>query len=273
MSRIADRELRDGPRTLPLRIYYPDGAGPFPLLVFSHGLGGSRLGYPYFGRALAAHGIISVHPTHLEALQTKKAMHELQENAEGPARLSALRAMKAAIDDAENWEARPRDLKLVLDSLGQLEELVEPLRGKIEAGRLAVAGHSFGAYSTLLLAGARLFEGSQARSFEDPRPRAFIAMSPPGNGSRGLTRDSWATIERPVLCITGTRDPGFAGQPPEWRREPYQGMNTTDKELVVIDGAEHFTFSGGRPRRPANPAHLRQIEEASVGFLSKHLKR
>ena len=38
-------------RDVPVKIYFPkDGAGPFPVVLFSHGLGGSREGYEYLGR-------------------------------------------------------------------------------------------------------------------------------------------------------------------------------------------------------------------------------
>ena len=112
----------------------------------------------------------------------------------------------------------------------------------------------------------------QTRDFSEPRAQAFIALSPPGNGSRGLDAASWSRIERPVLCVTGTRDGGLGGQPPEWREESFQAMRPPGKTLVVIEGAEHFTFSGGRPRRAADPSHLAAIEAATLWFLDRHLK-
>jgi predicted dienelactone hydrolase len=44
---VPDLTLRDEKRghDIPLKIYHPGGgAGPFPVVVFSHGLGGSREG-------------------------------------------------------------------------------------------------------------------------------------------------------------------------------------------------------------------------------------
>ncbi|MFO1338442.1 MAG: hypothetical protein U1F53_09415 [Burkholderiaceae bacterium] len=49
-------------RAVPVRLYWPAArgprapAGPVPLVVFSHGIGGSRLGYSYLGRHLASRG-------------------------------------------------------------------------------------------------------------------------------------------------------------------------------------------------------------------------
>jgi predicted dienelactone hydrolase len=41
------------------------GPGPFPVIVFSHGLGGSREGYKYLGRHWASYGYVAVHVEHL----------------------------------------------------------------------------------------------------------------------------------------------------------------------------------------------------------------
>ena len=52
-------------RTVPAKIYYPtDAAGPFPVIVFSHGLGGTREAYEYLARQWAANGYVSVHLQH-----------------------------------------------------------------------------------------------------------------------------------------------------------------------------------------------------------------
>jgi predicted dienelactone hydrolase len=260
-ARVADREI-DG---LAVRVHYPvDAPGPLPVVVFLHGLGGSRLGYGYLGRAWAARGYVSIHPSHRENIPFGPA--ELERPG-----VAALRAMKAAIDDSANWEARPRDVAAVIDAVSKLSNLIPALEGKLDLSRIAVAGHSYGAYTALLCAGARIQLDGRSRDFIEPRARAFIALSPPGNGSRGLDAASWARIEKPVLCITGTLDEGLAGQPPAWREESFQAMRPPDKTLVVIEGAEHFTFSGGRPRREANPAHLAAIESATLWFLDRFL--
>ena len=259
MSRVADRTLGG----VSVRVHYPGVvASALPVVVFSHGLGGSKMGYGYLGRAWAAHGYVSIHPSHRENVPFGAV------DAEQPT-LATLRAMKGAIDDPANWEARPRDLAAVIDALPELQ--IPALEGKLDAARLAIAGHSYGAYTALLCAGARVRLGAWSRDFRERRARAFIALSPPGNGSRGLDDSSWARIEAPVLCVTGSRDGGFQGQPPEWREESFRAMRPPDKTLVVVEGAEHFTFSGGRPRRAADPAHLRDIEAATLWFLDRHL--
>jgi predicted dienelactone hydrolase len=276
--RVADRDLPDPhrERSLPVRVYFPaKAAGPWPIVIFSHGLGGSRLGYSYLGRAWAQNGYVSIHPTHRESAGLRSPMAALDVEgapAGSGARLQALAAMKKAIDDPRNWEERPRDLALVIDSLGWLQEHVPALRGHLDPEAIGASGHSFGAYTTLLLAGARPRVHGHPRDFSDPRIRAFLALSPPGNGSRGLGEHSWSYVHRPVLCITGTRDAGLSGEPPSWREESFRSMPAGGKALAVLDGAEHFTFSGGRPRRSADPRHLAAVEQLSLAFWSRHLR-
>src|SRR6266446_1669455 len=53
-------------RKVPVKIYFPKaGDGPFPVIIFSHGLGGSREGYEYLGWHWASWGYVSVHLQHL----------------------------------------------------------------------------------------------------------------------------------------------------------------------------------------------------------------
>ena len=55
-------------RPVPVRLYRPQAMVPgarVPLIVFSHGIGGSRRGYSWLGRFVAAHGIASLHLQHV----------------------------------------------------------------------------------------------------------------------------------------------------------------------------------------------------------------
>lgn len=64
---VSRAEWRDDKRNrvVPVKIYAPQvGGGPFPVIIFSHGLGGSREGYEYIGRCWAAHGYVVVHLQH-----------------------------------------------------------------------------------------------------------------------------------------------------------------------------------------------------------------
>ena len=52
-------------RPVPVRLYLPQGGGPVPLVVFSHGIGGSRRGYSWLGQHFARHDIAGLHLQHV----------------------------------------------------------------------------------------------------------------------------------------------------------------------------------------------------------------
>lgn len=268
--RIADRHLRDETRgtSLHLRVYYPalaegEAPRPLPAVIFSHGLGGSRLGYAYLGRSWASRGFISLHPTHAGSGGDLLRL----------GRLEALRAMKAAVEDPRTWEERARDASFLLEQAPSLGDSIPALRGRIDGRRLAVAGHSFGAFTALLAAGARIRLGELRADWGDARCRAAVALSPPGPGDRGLDAEAFAAVACPVLSLTGSEDLGLRGQPASWREEGFRAMRRGHGHaLVVLQGAEHFTFSGGRPRRPADPACLRTVEQTTLAFLASRLQ-
>jgi predicted dienelactone hydrolase len=259
--RSADRELFDTARErrVPVRVHYPDASGTFPVVVFSHGLGGSRYGYGYLGRSWASNGYVVVHPTHHGS-----DLSLLRGEGLGP-----FRALRAAMHDPANWEARARDVAFLLDQLPQLEREIPPLAGRLDGARVGVAGHSFGAYTAALVAGARvIFPGErEPRQLGDARPRAFLCLSPPGFGDRGLAAGAFRTITRPLLEITGTEDRGsFNGEPYQWRVEPFRELPPGDKLLLVLGGADHMSFAGGTVQRPASEAQKALVEEATLAF-------
>ena len=63
--RVLDTSARDGSREIPLRLYLPPKlVGPTPIVLFSHGLGGSREGNAYCGRHWASRGYVAVFLQH-----------------------------------------------------------------------------------------------------------------------------------------------------------------------------------------------------------------
>ncbi|MEO0017875.1 MAG: hypothetical protein RLZZ522_1158, partial [Verrucomicrobiota bacterium] len=58
-------------REIPLRVYLPAATAPAPVVLFSHGLGGSREGSSFLGQHWAARGYVAVflqHPGSDEAI-------------------------------------------------------------------------------------------------------------------------------------------------------------------------------------------------------------
>jgi predicted dienelactone hydrolase len=219
--------LHDYRRAKDLRVTvsFPSGDGPFPVIVFSHGAGGNGH-YPYpLTRFWTSHGYVCLHPTHADSISL------------GPA---------PGLAGPLEWENRARDLSFVLDSLEELASKVPALAGKMDAARIGVAGYSYGGHSAQLLGGAtiRAPEESPPRSLSDSRPRAFLILSGPGSGARGLTEESWEPWTRPMMAVTGSRDLVGGERTPMWHLEPFFRSPAGDKYALFLEGASHRSFMG-----------------------------
>ena len=178
-------------------------------------------------------------------------------------------------EDKSNLINRPKDVTFLLDSLPQLEELVPALRGHLDPTRIGVGGHSFGAYTSMAVAGAKIYGATDKPSqFGDTRVLAFLALSPQGPGVWAFRDDSWDTIRRPVFVMTGTQDKGVANDESyQWRLKAYEHLRPGHKYLAVIKGANHMDFSdrqlNGKIR---DPRVHKWIEQASLLFWDAYVK-
>src|SRR5262249_54493469 len=163
-------------------------------------------------------------------------------NTRDPAAESPREAAADASADAKLWESRARDLQFVAAATGAIEGRVAGL--KLDETRLGVGGQSLGAFTAMLLAGATVEVSKKARSYADPIPKAFLLISPPGKGQQSLTDKSWTAVSRPVMVVTGTRDPGPKNQDPSWRLDAYQLSPAGGKYAVFIEGASHASVIG-----------------------------
>ncbi|HSU65493.1 MAG TPA: hypothetical protein VLJ39_01350 [Tepidisphaeraceae bacterium] len=233
-------------RQVPVKIYYPaDGGGKSPVIIFSHGLGGSREGYAYLGREWASHGYVSVHVQHVGSDD------QVWRDVPAAERMAAMR--KAAVN-LSNILNRPRDISFVIDQLQKLNEEAGPLKGRLDLDRIGAAGHSFGAYTTQAVIGERFFPGGREASMGDPRIKAAVIMSP--NAPKDKTQDdaAFAKIIVPCLHMTGTLDDSPIGDTKAAdRRVAFDHTPaTSDQFLIIFTGGDHMIFSG-RPRRLALP--------------------
>ena len=219
-------------RDVPVHIYKPAGSsGRLPVVIFSHGIGEDRDSYAYIGRALASNGFMAVHVTHAG---TDKAMLK-----------RGYWKLYQATKDLENWRNRPLDVSFVLDQLAK--------RDDADMGRVAVAGHSAGAFTAFALAGVHAATGDTLR---DPRVRVIVAMSMPK--IPGLSYD----IGVPALNITGTCDSSIIYRTrPRDRRVPFEQTHATHQYLVTIDRLNHDTFSN------ATDAFHPLIVQLTIDFL------
>lgn len=261
--------LHDGARNknLEVSIEYPArGTGPFPIIIFSHGYGGSDHGYEALISYWTSYGYVCIRPSHADAGALRDTMADLlamrsdqaannrrqrqptntqtQTQAQAKPRPNAAEMIWEKEREPQ-WRDRVRDVTLILDSLNDIEKDYPELQGKLDHARIGVAGHSYGAFTSMLTAGAKTF-GDPPLAPGDARVKAMIAMSPQGvAANRGLTADSWHDVHVPAMYMTGTRD--FGGnetEGPDWRKTAYEDSPAGDKYFVLIKGATHMTFTG-----------------------------
>jgi predicted dienelactone hydrolase len=254
-------------RQVPVKIYFPIGAHrPFPVIVFSHGLGGDREGYGYLGQHWASHGYISVHVQHLGSDSS------LWENKSFDQIMPALRKAAANLDNAKN---RPPDISFAIDQLEHLNQQDPRLKHLFNLQKIGLAGHSFGAWTTLAVAG-QVFtrpNGEQV-SMPDPRVKAIIPMSAPMSPSMKDADTAFAKIKVPCLHMTGTLDSSPIGETKvEERRIPFDHMRNADEFLITFNGGDHMIFSGRGmlPGGDKDESFQTYIAMSSIAFWDAYL--
>lgn len=170
-------------------------------------------------------------------------------------------------DEAEThpeiWFDRFSDLALVLDRL--------PGVLGIDGTRAALVGHSFGAFTAMAYGGTTFVDPRTKvrHDLRDPRVVAVAAMSPQGPRWFGLDEDSWKTIDRPLLLLTGDHDGSdLPDDSAEWRRESFATMHGGDKLMLRIADADHMSFTARAKR--ADIADL--VRRMTLAFLDATLR-
>jgi len=261
-----DLTVRDDARQrdIPIRAYLPAATTPAPVVLFSPGLGGSREGYVYLGEHWAGRGYVVV------VLQHPGSDDAVWRDAPVESRLAALREAASI----QNFLQRVKDVAAVLDRLEAWNrDRGSALAGRLDLGRVGMAGHSFGAVTTQAVSGESL--GLGGTRYTDARIKAAIAMSP-SSPSSGNPQRAFARVAIPWLLMTGTRDVAPIGNADVASRlAVYEALPAGGKYELVLDGAEHSAFSdralpGDRGAR--DPNHHRAILALSTGFWDSYLR-
>ena len=254
-------------RELPIRVYLPPKdkkVEKAPVVVFSHGLGGTREGSPFLGQHWAARGYVAVFVQHpgsddsvWKDLPPAKRLTALQEAA-----------------SVKNSILRMQDIPAVLDQLAKWnDESSHVLAGRLNAKQVGMSGHSFGGQTTQAISGQTF--GLAGQPVTESRIKAAIVMSP-SLPPRGDTKAAFAKVKVPWLLMTGTLDGGVVGnQTPETRRGVYPLLPPGDKFELVLNKAEHSAFTERAlpgEKEPRNPNHHRVILAVSTAFWDAYLR-
>jgi predicted dienelactone hydrolase len=251
-------------REIPLRVYLPADKRPAPVVLFSHGLGGSREGSPYLGEHWSARGFVVV------AVQHPGSDDAVWKDIRPAERMAAMQ--KAA--NLQNTLLRFGDIPAVIDQLDRWNRSSDsPLAGRLDLRRIGMSGHSFGAVTTQGVSGQRTALG--AASFTDTRIKAALAMSPssPRNGD---PKRAFGGVAIPWLLMTGTNDVAVVGDADlASRLAVFPALPPGGKYELVLNGAEHSAFSdralpGDKEKR--NPNHHRAILALGTAFWDAWLR-
>ncbi|MFK7894455.1 MAG: alpha/beta hydrolase family protein [Myxococcota bacterium] len=219
-------------RAIAYTLYYPEQfPGAAYILLFSHGGAGSASGhtrYRHFGERWAAAGYIGLHINHLESA-----------------------------DGATHRADRPKDVSFVIDALQSgLLQMPFDFEGSLILDRFGHSGHSYGAYTSMALAGGQY---AFAPNFRDARIVAFAPVSPQGAGQFGAydlgpPNNTWSEINLPMLNIVGGDeiDTNAIGtiQEAGWRLTPFERYPMVgDKFQIILPDQDHADL-GAFPSEP-----------------------
>lgn len=205
---LADSETRDAPMLV--------REGPFPLIVFSHGLGAVAEVYRDLLHSWAESGYVVAAPNF--PLSNARA-------AGGPV--------------AADYVNQPGDVSFVIDRLLDLGVRGGDFTGMIAGDRIGTAGQSLGGFTTLGVA-------FNSCCF-DPRIRAAVPMSAAAPEFPGVY---FVGIHTPMLAVHGDADDTV---PFAKGLEYYAGANRPKAFVTILGGDHIIPFVAGRNRAETAP--------------------
>ena len=249
-----EQPVRRGPYTFSVAENGPATTGRHPLVVVSHGSGGSAFNHADTAMMLARRGYVVL------------AVHH---------RGNAIDSNSDAGTE-KMLRGRPVQLSAALDSL-----LAHPdLGGHVDAGRIGALGFSSGAYTVLVAAGGvaeltriadyclsppvgerfchlgnEVARGTVAAA--DPRIRAAVLLAPVGIP---FTRTGLAQVTIPVRLYRAEHDAELAPSQAEAVRDALPAP----PEYVKVNGAGHFSFLAPFP--PVLTAEIGAPAQDPPGF-------
>lgn len=259
---------------LEMRVSAPMTGDDLPVILLSHGQGhsnhlSSMNGYAPLVNFWAAHGFVVIQPTHLSS--------------------STLNLDPGAPGAPLYWRSRAEDMTHILDRLDEIEAAVPQLLGRLDRGRVAVAGHSMGGHTASLLLGARLTDPQDGTVVDlaEPRIRAGVLLAAPGRGGDALGESAaenfpfllttdFSGMRTPALVVAGDKDASahLTVRGPDWHADPYV-LSPGPKSLLTLFGAEHGL--GGvsgydvAETTDENPGRVSAVQRLTLAYLRTEL--
>lgn len=261
-SSTPSEQVKFGPFEMQLSVGGRMAKGNFPLVIISHGSGGTNWGYRSIALSLVNNGFAVGMPLHPK--------NNYQNNsAEGT---------------ISNWTDRPKHLSASIDAILANQEIAE----NIDNSKIAVIGHSAGGYSALAVAGGTAdtshiielctstpqanepfcglvrenkLDKAVIRNRQDKRVKAIVMMAPVGVLFR--SKNALDKVSIPALMLRAEKDLELT--------EPYEAeviaKNYKDPRLLTyctVPGAGHYSFITPFPE--AMRSELGVVAEDPAGF-------
>ena len=260
-----------GNRDVKLKFYYPQNHNlkNLPLIIWSHGLGGSVDGAAFISRFITSHGYCVLHVTHAgtdSSIWEGKPGHPWD-------------IIRATDIPRSMTLARFADVPFVLDNLPEFLKNHPDIASHIDLNIIGMSGHSFGALTTQVLLGEQ-FPNEQGilEDYSDPRLMCGILYSPiPEFRLSGhLPERIYGGIKRPLFHMTGTDDSSpLAEFGYEKRLDVYNYSGDAEKMLLILKDGDHMVYNGSRGKLGQNPnreKHESIIKISSLAYWDYHLK-
>ena len=223
--------------TFEVQLHYLDkNQTKLPLVLFSHGHGGSSELYPTITNYLAEQGFIVAAVEHFGNNRKNGSLN----------------------NSDENLVLRPRHLSLTIDAVLKDSEI----GGRIDWENIFGVGHSLGGYSLVALAGGQpwTITGKKLKVESDPRMKGMVLLAP-GVGWFNAPH-ALDAVKLPILVLHAEHDLIT----PFWNTEILLNR-VPDKGRVrarTVPGAGHFSFLSPFPAHLKVPGFLPATDP--VGF-------
>ena len=259
-------DVSRGGRKIAYKTYCPVDAvnGPFPVIIWSHGLGGSRDGAGFISRYVASHGYVIVHIQHPgtdSGLWEGKPGHPWD-------------VIRATHIPRSATLQRFKDIPFALSQLKTLD--IAPV---MDFSRMGMSGHSFGGMTTQVMSGQRRGYGRYLYSLFQNVFMAGIVYSPSPYLQKKPDQspaEIYGGIQIPLLMMTGTDDDSpLENFGVESRVDVFKYSGGPDQHLLMLGKGDHMVYNGSRGKLDENPkrdVHEEIIKVLSLAFWDAYLK-